>query len=287
MKKYRPILYITLLFTSVLFLTGCSHAALLNPKGTIAASESKILIWSTVVMLCVVIPVIILSIIFALRYHEKNKHAKYSPEFVNSHLLEGIWWAIPCVIIIILAITTWVTSHTLNPYRPLVSDKKPVTIDVVALDWKWLFIYPSQHIATVNFMEIPKNTPINLYITAAAPMNSLEIPQLAGQIYAMTGMQTQLHIDATEVGDYKGFSANYSGNGFAGMKFIVRAATDANYQAWVKSVQKAPMKLTFDAYNKLAKPSSNNKVTYYSHPANDLFHQIIMKYMSPAKSPIA
>jgi cytochrome o ubiquinol oxidase subunit 2 len=232
-------------------------------------------------MLFVVIPVIILSIVFAWKYRASNTKAKYSPEFAHSTFLELIWWTIPIIIIAILAVITWTTSHRYDPYRPLDIKTKPIIIQVIALNWKWLFIYPEQNIATVNFVEFPANVPVRFFITADAPMNSFQIPQLAGQIYAMPGMRTELNLIAAEPGDYMGMSTNYSGIGFNGMSFNAKATTQEEFNAWVKSAQHSQQKLTQETYTQLAKPSENNPVATYSSVSKDLFNNVIMSFMMP------
>ena len=190
-------------FCFVLALSGCK-LVILDPKGAIAAAEKSILLDAVALMLLVVVPVIVMSALFAWRYRAKNQRATYTPSWAQSHLLEAICWGIPCVIIIILAILTWISTHKLDPYRPLQHAKKPLVIQAVALNWKWLFIYPEQHIATVNLVQFPVDRPVEFLVTADAPMNSFAIPQLAGQIYAMSGMRTRLHLIANAVGDYRG-----------------------------------------------------------------------------------
>lgn len=276
MVKLRTIF----LIGCTLLLSGC-HFAILNPKGIIAASEKKIFVESILLMLVVVVPVIIMSIVIPWRYRASNTKATYKPDWSHSFLMEAIWWTIPCVIIVILSVWTWIYTHSLDPYRPLAADKDTVMIEAIALDWKWLFIYPQEHIATVNFMEIPVNKPVRLFITADAPMNSLEIPRLAGQIYAMTGMQTKLNILATSVGTYSGLSTNFSGNGFSGMRFKVKVVEPMEYNAWLAMAEKSPKHLTSAAYNELIKPSENNAVEYFSHTEPGLFSASIIKYMGP------
>ncbi|MAZ77766.1 MAG: ubiquinol oxidase subunit II [Legionellaceae bacterium] len=258
--------------------------ALINSKGTIASSERDLLLTAVFLMLIVVIPTIILSLIVAWRYRKSNKAAKYRPEFGHSTILEAVWWTIPCIIIVILAILTWVSSHRLDPYRPLNMKGKPLVIQAVSLNWKWLFIYPEQGVATVNYIQIPVHRQIEFMITSDGPMNSLEIPQLAGQIYAMAGMRTRLHFDANAVGSYMGLSTNYSGIGFSGMSFTVKATSEEDFNSWVQSIKSSASPLTVEAFNKLAKPSENNPVAFYSAPANNLFGQLIMKYMMPGKN---
>src|SRR5580704_9505452 len=187
----------------------------LNPKGMIAAQEINIMMISLVLMLLIVVPVIILSFVFAWRYRESNTSANYQPEWAHSVKLEIIWWTIPIIIVGILAWITFKTSHSLDPFKPIaVNNKKTMTIQVLALQWKWLFIYPEQNIATVNYVQFPANVPVKFEITSNGPMNSFLIPELGGQIYAMAGMKTQLHLVADKPGNYSGFSSNFSGEGF-------------------------------------------------------------------------
>ena len=253
-----------------------------NPKGVIALAEMNLIIKTTLLMLIVVVPVFILLAVFSWKYRASNTKAKYTPDWHSNKILEIIWWTIPIIIIATIARMTWISSHELDPYRPIVSNVPGVTIQVVALDWKWLFIYPEQNIATVNFVQFPVGTPVNFRITGDAPMNSFWIPQLAGQIYAMAGMDTKLHVLATEAGEYNGVSSNYSGFGFSGMKFIARASSQDEFDKWVESVRQSLQSLSADEYEKLAKKSKNNPVTYYSSAENGLYGKIIMKYMSPS-----
>jgi cytochrome o ubiquinol oxidase subunit II len=272
-----------LLLGFTLLLSGCKMA-LLNPKGMIAASEKHLFIDAILLMLIVVIPVIILSFVFAWKYSAKNQNANYTPDWSHSTAIEAVCWIIPCVIIGILAVMTWISSHKLDPYRPLDVKGKPIIIEAIALDWKWLFIYPKQHIATVNFVQFPAHVPIRFLITADAPMNSLEIPQLAGQIYAMAGMRTKLNLIADEPGIYDGFSANYSGNGFSDMKFTVKASSRERFDKWVRKVKRSKHRLTMSTYDRLARPSENDKVHYFSHSEKQLFHKVIEKYLKPSNT---
>jgi len=261
-------------------LAGCKFAVL-DPRGVIADSQARLLVISVGLMLLVVIPTIIMSFVFAWRYRKRHKTAVYAPEFTHSAWIEVVCWAVPCVIIGFLAYLTWVYTHKLDPYRPIASDKPVLVVQAVALDWKWLFIYPDQHIATVNYVEIPVGVPVRFFITADAPMNSFEMPRLAGQIYAMPGMRSQLNMMADQVGLYDGLSTNYSGDGFASMAFKVNVTSEDDFQAWVVQAQKAGARLSNAEYLKLSKPSSENPVSYYSSVEPDLFSEIINKYMMP------
>lgn len=277
--KFRRI--ITLLLFAFLS-SGCtSNFALLNPIGTIATDQKHLLIIATLLMLIIVIPVVFLTLFVAWRYRASNTKATYAPDWSHSTALEIVWWSIPCIIIAILGAITWFSSHDLDPYKPLASKQKPLVIQAIALDWKWLFIYPEKHIASINFLQIPANVPVEFLITADAPMNSLEIPQIAGQIYAIAGMQTRLNVLASKVGDYNGFSANFSGNGFSNMNFVTRVSTQEDFDQWVGMVQTQPNRLTTTAYKQLVQPSENNKVEYFSSPNKDLFATVMMKFMMP------
>jgi cytochrome o ubiquinol oxidase subunit 2 len=264
----------------VVFLLG-HKLAVLSPQGSIGLRERNLMFWSTLLMLIVVVPVFVLTFTIAWRYRAGNKSARYTPNWDHHRGIEFLWWALPCVIIFILAVMTWVSSHSLDPFRPIASKTKPLTIQVVALQWKWLFIYPDQGIATVNYVQFPENTPINFVITSDAPMNSFWIPQLGGQVYAMSGMSTQLHLDATKVGTYDGSSANLSGAGFAGMKFTAKATTEQDFSTWVQHAQQSSGYLGQGRYTELAKPSENNAVATYSNVARGLYDSIISKYMTP------
>jgi cytochrome o ubiquinol oxidase subunit 2 len=253
----------------------------LSPKGTIAAQERSLMITSTLLMLVVVIPVFILTFFIAWKYREGNSQDRYTPDWDHHLGMELTWWAVPGAIILILAAITWHSSHALDPYKSIASTQKPLNIEVVALQWKWLFIYPEQDIATVDYMQVPVNTPISLHITSDAPMNSFWVPQLGGQIYAMSGMDSQLHLMASQTGDYRGVSANISGAGFAGMNFTVRASSGNDFNKWVRETTHAPNSLNLQTYTQLAKPSEVSQPIYYSSTQAGLYDDVIMKYMMP------
>lgn len=256
--------------------------AVLFPKGIIALEQRNLLLIIQALMLLVIIPVYIFTFIFSWRYRADNKKAEYDPDLVDSNILEIAWWGIPLVMTLIVGAITLVKTYELDPFRPIDSDKKEKTIQVVALQWKWLFLYPEEKIATVNFVQIPKDTPIRFEITADAPMNSFWIPHLAGQIYAMPNMKTELHLIANEVGDFRGSSANLSGEGFSGMHFVTRASTEEDFREWVASAKKSSKgDLTTEIYNQLAVPSQNNPVEIYHLNDNKLFNHVMEKYMPP------
>lgn len=285
MNKRIKIIIIMLLaaafITIATWFISTLHIDILNPKGLIAVKEYNLLVFTTLLGFIVVIPVFVIAIVIAWRYREGNTKATYTPNVSGNRLAETIWWAIPIILITILSVVTWISTHDLDPHKPLTSNVKPITVKVVALDWKWLFIYPEQNIATVNLVQFPANTPVNFEITADAPMNSFWIPQLGGQIYAMAGMTTKLHLNATENGDYKGVSANISGEGFSGMKFTARATSKDDFDAWVATIKESPTDLTTAEYATLAAPSKNNPVSFYASSTEGLYDTILMKYMMP------
>ena len=267
----------------LLALSGCD-LVVMSPSGDIAMQQRDLIIVSTVLMLLIIIPVICLTLYFAWHYRRSNTDAKYDPEWHHSTRLEVVIWSAPLAIIIALGAVTWISTHKLDPYRPLdridaarpvTAETKPITIEVVALDWKWLFLYPEQGIATVNEIAAPIDTPIEFKITGASVMNSFYIPALAGQIYAMPGMQTKLHAVMNKEGVYEGFSANYSGDGFSGMRFKFHGLSNDGFNEWVQRVKGQGTALNRDAYLKLEQPSSRVPVTYYANVENGLYDAIL------------
>ena len=281
MKKAFKIILWVVLSLGVIVLAAqyirAHNIPVLHPKGAIGLQQRHLIIVCSLLMCIVVIPVLIMMFVFAWRYREGNTKSKYAPEWDKSILAECIWWGIPSIIIVILAVITWRSTHELNPFKPIVSENEPIEIQVVALDWKWLFIYPKQGIATVNFIQFPESTPLNFEISADAPMNSFWIPQLGGQIYAMPGMRTKLHLIANETGNFRGSSANISGKGFAGMAFRAVSSTEDDFHAWVQIVKESPNHLTHEEYEYLVLPSEYDPVIYYSEVEENLFDQIVMK----------
>jgi cytochrome o ubiquinol oxidase subunit II len=275
------VLLVFLLMQPLLVLYLGDTIDLLFPSGAIALKQRNLLFFSQLLMLLVIIPVYILTFIFSWKYRASNPKAKYEPHLVDNTIAEIFWWGVPLVMTLILAWVTWVKTHELDPFTPIESNKKPVTIKVVALQWKWLFIYPEENIATVNFIQFPEETPIHFVITSDAPMNSFWIPSLGGQIYAMPNMRTELFLIANESGDFRGSSANISGEGFAGMHFIARASTEKEYTEWLASAKKSSTKLNTEAYKTLKAPSKDHPVTLYQLEENGLFDHIINQYMHP------
>ncbi|WP_443700893.1 ubiquinol oxidase subunit II [Pseudomonas sp.] len=283
-NRYPRLLGFLPLLGMMLMLGGCKWA-LLDPKGQVGLDERNLIITATLLMLLVVVPVIIMTFAFAWKYRASNTNATYAPKWSHSTKIEIAVWLVPILIIIALGYVTYKSTHALDPYRPLESDAKPINIEVVALDWKWLFIYPDLGIATVNKIVFPEHTPVNFKITSDTVMNSFFIPGLGGQIYAMAGMQTKLHLMANQKAEMDGISANYSGAGFTGMKFKAISTSQEEFDAWVAEVKAAPKQLDQAEYEALAKPSQNNPAASYSAYTPDLFQKIVDKYegMKPGK----
>ncbi|ARP83096.1 ubiquinol oxidase subunit II [Bordetella genomosp. 8] len=271
------------LLALVALLGGC-NGVVMSPSGDIAVQQRDLIVISTVLMLIIIIPVIILTLVFAWRYRASNTNATYDPEWHHSTVVELVVWSAPLLIIIALGAITWVTTHRLDPYRPLdriaeghelPTNVKPLTVEVVALDWKWLFIYPEEGVATVNELVAPVNRPITFKITSSTMMNSFFIPALAGQVYAMPGMETKLHAVINKAGVYEGFSANYSGAGFSDMRFKFYGMTNADFDNWVQQTRDGGGELTRPVYLKLEQPSEKDPVRRYAKVAPDLYDAIV------------
>ena len=282
-----------LILPPVALLSGC-NLVVLHPAGAVAAQQGHLIVVATLLMLLVIVPVIALTVLFAWRYRQSdgkaNTRATYAPDWDHSTQLELVIWAAPLLIIIALGAVTWISTHTLDPYRPLrkadaahsrpaevtvPATTEPLTVEVVALDWKWLFIYPEQGIASVNELAAPLNVPITFKITASSVMNSFYVPALAGQIYAMPGMQTELHAVINQPGEYEGFSANYSGAGFSDMRFKFHGMTAADFSRWVQTAQASGQSLDRAGYLQLEQPSEHDPVRRYAHVSPGLFDSVV------------
>jgi cytochrome o ubiquinol oxidase subunit 2 len=264
---------------------GCDRMVVLNPKGPIADAERGLLIDAFSVMMLVIVPVIVMAFWFAWRYRASNRAARYEPKWAESKLVDSIVWLIPAAIVIAVAVLVWRSTHRLDPYRPIASDVPALDIQVVGQDWKWLFIYPEQGVASVNQMAIPVGRPISLRITSDTVMNSFYVPALAGQIYAMAGMQTRLQLLASQPGKFVGRNTQYSGDGFSDQFFEVLATTPAEFDAWVAKAKQSPDKLDPATYARLAVRSRNVPFTYYSTVEPKLFDSIISRYTHAHRMP--
>lgn len=249
----------------------------IDTRGEIADAQRDTLYFAVITMLVIIIPVFILAAFIPWRYRASNKKAAYRPGWTSNKKLEVLWWGVPIVIVTILSVLTWNTSHSLDPYRPLVSDKRPVQVQVVALQWKWLFIYPEENVASIGEFAMPIDTPVNFSITSDAPMNSFWVPQLGGQIYAMSGMSTKLHLNARQPGEYRGVSANLSGEGHANMDFTARAFDEAGYRSWLKTAARGT-ELDRASYEQLRLPSTATDVTYFRLTDVGLYDTVVERY---------
>lgn len=263
----------------LVFVTQGRDMPLLNTEGSIANQERDLILITFGLGLLVVVPVLFMLFMIAWKYRAGNAKAKYQPELEGHRGLELLWWGIPCLIILLLAYITVISTYALDPYKPLESKKDPIKIQVVAMEWKWLFIYPDNNVATLNYANVPEDTPIEFTITSDAPMNSFWVPALAGQVYAMSGMSTKLHVIADKVGSYNGSSANISGEGFANMRFKVNSLSESDYTRWLFEAANSKKALTHESYAELEKPSKDDGEITYMLMADDLYNEIVMKYM--------
>jgi cytochrome o ubiquinol oxidase subunit 2 len=271
-------LLITLLGAATL--GGCTEGVL-DPKGPIAAAERLILFNSLGIMLAIVIPTILATLGVAWWFRSSNTRARYLPDFEYSGRLEVLVWSIPIMTVFLVGGVAWVGSHDLDPPKPIVSAVKLVRVQVISLNWKWLFIYPEQGIAAVNQLTIPVGTPVSFELTSSSVMNSFWVPQLGGQIYTMAGMTTRLHLQADHPGTYRGASANYSGEGFADMRFNVDAVPAEKFAQWVDAARSAGPVLDAPAYADLTKPSKAVAPFTYRFAAPGLFNGIVNAGMLP------
>ncbi|XID91190.1 ubiquinol oxidase subunit II [Paenibacillaceae bacterium WGS1546] len=271
---------LTMMATAVL-LTGCAeNVVVLNPKGEIGKHQLDLIVIASILCAIVLVPVLILTFYLVWKYRhrpDKPNRAKYDPTWEHSTKLEAIWWSIPIVIIAILGAVTIRYTYMLEPSKPIKHEAEPIVIQVTSLEWKWLFKYPEQGIASVNYLQFPDNVPIQFQLTSDAPMNSFWIPQLGGQIYTMSGMAMKLHLIANEPGTYMGMSANFSGKEFGKMHFEAKATSQEEFDEWVESVKRSSPPLTVEGYEELAAPGVSNVQTYSSIPEG-LFERIVTKY---------
>ncbi|MYL99657.1 ubiquinol oxidase subunit II [Novosphingobium sp. FGD1] len=318
-RSSGPSRFLNLRALSALALAGslaACNTVVLDPAGDVARQQGDLVVISTLLMLLIVVPVMSAVAIFAWRYRASNKDARYEPDWDHSTQLELLIWTAPLLIIICLGAVTWVSTHLLDPYRSIgridartavAADARPLQVEVVALDWKWLFIYPEQGIATVNELVVPTGRPLQFKITSSSVMNSFYVPAMAGQIYAMPGMETRLHAVMNEPGKFVGLSANYSGAGFSNMRFAAHSVSEDQFAKWVGKVKASPMQpgpigeaaddplknappprpvggnLDRAAYLELEKPSEKVQVIRYSSVAPDLYDAIVDMCVEPGK----
>jgi cytochrome o ubiquinol oxidase subunit 2 len=253
----------------------------MDPVGPVGAAEKQILINSTAIMLAIVIPTIVATIAFAWWFRRGNKRATYRPDWEYSGAIEMVVWSIPALTIILLGGITWIGSHDLEPSKPLPSASAPLKVEVISLDWKWLFIYPDQGVATVNELVVPAGTPVSFRLTSATVWNSFFVPQMGTMIYTMPGMATRLNLRADREGIYDGLSSHFSGEGFPGMTFKVHAVPPDQFAAWAQGARRQGQALDGNSYAKLAKPSSYVKPITFGAVAPGLFDAIMMNRPPP------
>jgi cytochrome o ubiquinol oxidase subunit II len=256
-------------------LASCEPAGVLDPQGPIASAQRLLLINSTAIMLVVVVPVIVATLAFAWWYRSSNTHATRSLDESYEGRVEFVVWSIPALTVILLGGVIWIGSHELDPRAPIAAKSDPLRVDVVSLDWKWLFIYPDLGVAAVNQLVIPAGTPVKFRLTSATVMNSFFVPQLGSQIYTMGGMITHLNLLAGESGEYPGFSANFSGDGFSRMRFVVKSVPAGDFSAWLEQTRGTGSGLDHTSYAELAKPSQDVPPTTYSSVEPKLFERIL------------
>ena len=277
---------LALVALACLGLSGCDWV-LLDSKGMVGLAQRDLILICIGLMLIVVIPAIVLTFVFAWRFRAGNTKAKYTPDWSHSTKVEIVVWGVPLVIIAVLAVIVWQSTHELDPYKPLDVAGEPLHVDVIATDWKWVFVYPDLGIATVNQLNFPANRPLAFNITSNSTMNTFFIPQLGGQIYAMAGMRTQLHLIANEPGQFRGMSGNYSGHGFSNMKFIATASSNEDFERWVAEVRSAPQALDFNQFKALAAPSKNARVQHFSSVEPLLFKKVIDQFIGVGENTAA
>ncbi|WP_324352756.1 ubiquinol oxidase subunit II [Methyloceanibacter sp.] len=279
--RWRPCASIVLAAASAAVLCGgCSvlDGPVLSPSGPISLAQRDLLFKAVAIMMIVIVPVFVMAAIFARRYRGTNRKARYTPNFDFYWPLEVVVWGVPAAIIVWLSLHLWHYTYQLDPYKEIDPGVKPLQVQAIAQDWKWLFVYPEQNIAVVNELAMPVNTPVSIAITSDTAMNSLVIPALGGQIYAMAGMQTRLNLLADKTGTFWGRNVQYSGRGFADQQFQTLAQPKADFDAWVEKVKQSAKALDAAAYEALAKPSQKVPVTYFSGVEPGLFDKIIAKY---------
>lgn len=272
-------------------LAGC-NTIVLNPHGDIAVQQAHLIVVSTLLMLLIIVPVMALTVFFAFKYRASNKEATYTPDWDHSTRLELVIWGVPLLIIIALGAITWISTHKLDPYRPLdridaqraiPAGVKPMVVNVVAMDWKWLFLYPEQGVATVNELALPVDRPVEFRITSSTVMNAFYVPAMAGMIYAMPGMQTKLNAVMNKAGTYEGLSANYSGAGFSDMHFQVLSLAEGDFANWVESNRKGGQALTRADYLQLEKPSHKEPVRRYARVDDGLYEAVLNRCVDSSK----
>ncbi|MGX9416539.1 ubiquinol oxidase subunit II [Vibrio sp. RC27] len=282
-SKKTALALVALAIVGFFLILFSSHMVLFDPKGSTGEAQSDLIITSVLLMGIIIVPVIFMVFYFPYKYRHSNTDAEYKPDWEHSTSIEIVVWTVPCLIILALGWVTYKTSYSLDPRQTIESEKPPLTIQVVAMNWKWLFIYPEQNIATVNEVAFPVDRPVEFLITSDATMNSFFIPQLGSQVYAMAGMENRLNLMASEIGVYRGISANYSGFGFANMRFQAHVKDNSSFNQWVENIQSTENILDDTTYAALEANSKEqiktpHPVTYYQSIEPLRFKDIIEKH---------
>jgi cytochrome o ubiquinol oxidase subunit II len=265
-------------------LAGCAQGVL-DPQGPVGSAEKTILLNSLGIMLAIVVPTILAALVFAWWFRASNTRARYRPDWTYSGRIELIVWFIPLLVILFLGGVIWIGSHDLDPYRPLASERKPLQVQAVSLDWKWLFIYPEEGIASVNELVVPAETPVHFLLTSATVMNQFFVPQLGSMIATMNGMVTQLHLEAGSLGEFYGQSAQFSGDGFSDMHFTVRALPQDAFEQWIAMARQAGPELDQPGYLALSEESLNVSPFTYRRVEPTLFRDIVTHRLPPGPGP--
>lgn len=282
MKKYRTLIAIALWVVALSFLGWLlvkdSYFPVLSPAGSVGESQKDLMLFTLALSLIVVVPVFTMLGIFAWKFREGG-NARYSPDWSGNNKLEALWWGVPILIIGVLSVVTWQTSHSLDPYRPLASAQKPIEVQVVALQWKWLFIYPELGVASVNHLPVPVDVPVHFSLTANAPMSAFWVPALGSQIYTMNGMSSQLHLVANKIGTFDGYTTNINGEGYADMKFVVTSTDKRQFDSWVKQARSSSHMMDVATYKELSEPGVADAKSYMLMDKT-LYQSIVGSYMS-------
>lgn len=274
-----PVIVAILLIVIFTWLVQGKQIDVLQPAGVVAEEQRQILVFALLLSAVVVTPVFTLLVMFSVKYRASNKNANYDPDFGENKLLEGLWWAIPITIIGVLGVLTYQTSHSLDPYKKI-EGSKPLNVQVVGLQWKWLFIYPEYDIATLNYVAMPVNRPVHFSLTTEAPMSALWIPALGSQIYAMNGMDSQLNLKGTKIGEYTGYNTNINGEGYAKMTFKAQVMAKNDFKEWRLKASRAATKLDMPQFDKLAEPLVQKEQRDYLLTDDGLYDEIVERNMS-------
>jgi cytochrome o ubiquinol oxidase subunit 2 len=283
-RPKRPRLRSFASLVALTILSGCS-GGVLDPRGPIADANAKILLNALEIMLVIVVPTIVAALIFAWWFRASNTRARYRPDWVYSGRIELIVWAIPLLVILFLGGVIWIGAHDLDPFKPIEPRERALEVQVVSLDWKWLFIYPEHGVASVNEIVIPVDTPVHFSLTSASVMNMFFVAQLGSMIATMNGMVTQLHLKADHAGDFFGQSAQYSGDGFSGMHFTLRAVTQGEFDQWIATARQTGPALDLEAYVALAQQSENVAPYTYREVEPMLFRDLVAQQLPPGPGP--